>query len=251
MNLLEQLPQPVIFAHRGASAHAPENTLAAFRLAVDMRAPAIELDVKLTADRKLVVFHDLTVDRTTNGHGPLKEKTLPELRQLDAGSFFGSQFRGETIPTLDEVFESVGRLIYINIELTNYAAPLDGLADEVADLVKKHGMQDRVMFSSFFPTNLIKIRKLLPGCPAGLLTWEGTAGKLARGMIGAWITPRIIHPYTRDVTEAFMAHQKRKARRVHVWTVNDPQDMRRLFALGVNGIFTDDPPLALKILEEA
>src|SRR5512139_733767 len=98
--VLESLSQPIIFAHRGASAHAPENTLAAFELALAQQADAIELDVKLSADGQVIVIHDSSVDRTTNGHGKVQDMTLVEIKALDAGSFFSSQFAGEKIPTL-------------------------------------------------------------------------------------------------------------------------------------------------------
>jgi glycerophosphoryl diester phosphodiesterase len=248
MSWLEQQSQPVIFAHRGASAWAPENTLASFRLAVEHGAPAIELDVKLTADRQVVVLHDQTVDRTTNGHGDLRQFTLADLRQLEAGSRFSASYQGERIPTLVEVFEAVGAQVYINIELTNYASPADGLAGLVAGLVRKYAMQNRVMFSSFHPFNLLHTRSLLPKTPAGLLTLEGRAGRLGRGLLGRWVTPAILHPYFQDVHERFMQRQKQLHRRVHVWTVNDPHEMLRLASLGVDGIFTDDPRLALETL---
>src|SRR5690242_14424230 len=106
--MLESLPQPVLFAHRGASAHAPENTLAAFELALTQQADGIELDVKLTSDGHVIVHHDATVNRTTNGQGRIKDMTLVGLKKLDAGSSFSEQFRGEKIPTLEEVFEAVG-----------------------------------------------------------------------------------------------------------------------------------------------
>src|SRR5512139_1857475 len=118
--VLESLSQPIIFAHRGASAHAPENTLAAFELALAQQADAIELDVKLSADGRVIVIHDSTVDRTTDGHGKVKDMSLADLKALDAGSFFSSEFAGEKIPTLDEVFEAVGRRTFINIELKNH-----------------------------------------------------------------------------------------------------------------------------------
>jgi glycerophosphoryl diester phosphodiesterase len=248
MSWLEQLPQPVIFAHRGASAWAPENTLVAFRLAVEHGAPAIELDVKLTADRQVVVLHDQTVDRTTNGHGDLRKFKLADLQRLDASSSFAAQYQGEKIPTLVEVFEAVGSQVFINIELTNYASTGDGLSDLVAGLVSDHAMQERVIFSSFFPFNLLRIKRLLPQAPAGLLTEEGPAGRLGRGLFGRWITPAIIHPYVKDVDEHFMRRQKQFHRRVHVWTVNEPKEMLRLVSLGVDGIFTNDPRLALQTL---
>ena len=135
---LDSLPQPVIFAHRGASAHAPENTLAAFELALAQQADALELDVKLSADGHVVVIHDATVDRTTNGHGRVRDLSLADLKKLDAGSFFSQAFAGENIPTLDEVFESFGKRTFINVELTNYSTPGDALVESVCMLVKKH-----------------------------------------------------------------------------------------------------------------
>jgi glycerophosphoryl diester phosphodiesterase len=251
MSWLEQLSQPVIFAHRGASAWAPENTLAAFRLAVEHGAPAIELDVKLTADRQVVVLHDQTVDRTTNGHGDLRKFTLADLRKLDASGSFAAQYPGERIPTLAEVFEAVGQQVYINVELTNYASTGDNMVDLVAGVVREYAMQDRVMFSSFFPFNLPRIRRFLPQAPAGLLASEGSSGRLARGLFGRWITPAIIHPYYKDVDEGFMRRQKQLHRRVHVWTVDDPVDLLHLAALGVNGFFTNDPRQALQTLANA
>jgi glycerophosphoryl diester phosphodiesterase len=251
MTWLEELPQPVLFAHRGASAWAPENTLAAFRLAVEHGAPAVELDVKLTADRQVVVLHDQTVDRTTNGHGDLRGFKLEDLRRLDAGGSFAAQYPGERIPTLAEVFEAVGQQVYINVELTNYASTADFLPDLVAGLVCEYAMQDRVMFSSFYPFNLVRIRHFLPQAPAGLLASEGPSGRLARGLFGRWITPTIIHPYYKDVDERFMRRQKQLHRRVHVWTVDDPKDMLRLASQGVDGFFTNDPRLALQTLTKA
>jgi glycerophosphoryl diester phosphodiesterase len=250
MTLLTQLPIPLVFAHRGASADAPENTLASFKLAAELGAPAIELDAKLTRDGEIIVFHDLTIDRTTNGKGELRKKTLAEIRELDAGSFFNPRFANERIPTLAEVFETVGRQVFTNVELTNYASPSDQLPDRVAELVRKFNLQERVMFSSFHPFNLTRIKKLLPECPVGILTFEGMAGTITRGFFGERISPQCIHPYKDDVTAAFMARQKRLSRRVHVWTVNSTDEMRCLFDLGVSGIFTDHPRLALDILEK-
>ena len=128
---MQTWPRPLIFAHRGASAHAPENTLSAFELALEQGAHGIELDVKLTADGEVVVFHDPTIDRTTGGQGRISQLTLAALRELDAGSSFSEKFSGEKIPTLAEVFETIGRRAFINVELTNYSTRNDGLADKV------------------------------------------------------------------------------------------------------------------------
>jgi glycerophosphoryl diester phosphodiesterase len=249
--MLPTLSHPIIFAHRGASAHAPENTLASFRLAADQGAPAIELDVKLTADGEIVVLHDPTLDRTTDGHGLLVEHSLAQVRELDAGSSFSAEFKGERIPTLGEVFEEVGRRVYINVELTNYSTSHDDLVPRVVELVRKHGMQDRVIFSSFLPQNLSKARKLLPEVKLGQLALEGLSGWVFRSVIGNLFPHEAVHPYYTDVNQALVKRVHRQNRLVNVWTVDDPQEMKRLFGLGVDGIFTDDPALALKTLAES
>jgi glycerophosphoryl diester phosphodiesterase len=246
---LENLPAPILFAHRGSKAHAPENTLASFRLAVEQRADAIELDVKLTRDGYVVVLHDQTVDRTTNGHANLSDLTLEEVKRLDAGSFFGAQYAGEQIPTLDEVFVTVGKQVFINVELTNYATPRDRLVEKVAQIIRRHGQVDNVLFSSFLSLNLLSARRLLPDVPVGYLANEGLGGAVARSTNGQRIAPHIIHPYVNDATDDFVRKQHAIGRRVHVWTVNDPKDMQRLFNLGIEGIFTDDPLLARSVLE--
>jgi glycerophosphoryl diester phosphodiesterase len=238
-------PSPIIFAHRGASAHAPENTLASFELAVRQGAPAIEFDVKLSSDRKIVIIHDQTLERTTNGRGSVTSKSLAELRTLDAGSWFSADYQAQKIPTLDEVFEAVGDKVLMNVELTNYATPFDGLVEKVAEVIKKHALQKRVIFSSFFFTNLVMARRLLPTVPRGQLLFEGNSGWWQRVTAG-FMSLDAEHPYTSDVTAEMVERLHAKGRRVHVWTVNDPQDMRRLRALGVDGIFTDDPLLAQK-----
>lgn len=248
MNLITQLPQPVIFAHRGACAHAPENTLASFRLACQVGAPAIELDAKLSADGQVVVIHDPTVDRTTDGHGKVAEMTLAQLKELNAAHKFNDRYSGEPIPTLEEVFEEFGSQLYINVELTNYTSPRDQLVEKVAALVKRFNLVDRVIFSSFHPMNLRQIRQLLPDAQVGILALEGEKGKMARGWVGRMFSPHVVHPFLKDVDDAFLKAQHSRGRRVHVWTVNEPEDLRRLFRLGVDGVFTDDPKLAAEVL---
>lgn len=249
--MLTTLPQPVIFAHRGASAHAPENTLAAFELALAQNADAIELDVKLSADRQAVVIHDSTVDRTTGVHGLVKDLSFAELRSLDAGAFFSEGYRGEKIPSLEEVFEAVGKRTFINVELTNYNTPRDPLVETVCILVKKFGLQERVLFSSFLASNLSKARTFLPEVPGGLLALNGFLGAWARSFGFNFGRYQALHPYLKDVTLQQVRRVHRLNRRIHVWTVNAGDDMRRLFHWGVDGIFTDDPQLAVQLRSEA
>lgn len=250
MTILYDLNRPTIFAHRGACAHAPENTLASFNLAVEHGADAIELDAKLSADGHIVVHHDQTLNRTTNGSGRLVEMPLAALRELDAGSFFSPQFKGEKIPLLEEVLDTVGRKLLVNIELTNYATPKDGLAARAAELVRRMGLQERVLFSSFYPENLQITTQLLPQVPVGLLAEPFIKGWLSRSALTLKVSPRIVHPYLTDATRRMIQREHARGRRVHVWTVNAPADMRRLFAADVDGIFTDDPRLARQVLLE-
>lgn len=247
--MLESYPHPFLFAHRGASAHAPENTLAAFELALAQKADGIELDVKLSADGHVVVIHDPTVDRTTGAHGRVKDMSLAELCSLGAGSFFSENFSSEKIPTLEEVFEAMGKRIFINVELTNYNSPRDQLVESVCMLVKKFNLQKHVMFSSFFASNLSKAGSYLPDVPRGLLALNGIPGAWARSFGYAFGKYQALHPYLKDVTPEQVQRVHRLKGRVHVWTVNKAEDMRQLFHWGVDAIFTDDPQLAVQVRE--
>ncbi|GAB4428077.1 MAG: glycerophosphodiester phosphodiesterase family protein [Anaerolineales bacterium] len=246
-----QLPNPLIIAHRGASLYAPENTLSAFELAVEQGVPALELDAKLCADGEIVVHHDATVDRTTNGTGRVSKLSFSALRELDAGSHFDEKFRGEKIPALAEVFEAVGKKIFINVELTNYTTRKDDLTERVCALVKRFGLQDSVMFSSFLPANLTKARSLLPSVPRGLLSLGGVLGWWTRSFGFAFGEYHSLNPAFKDVTPQQIQRVHKLKRKLFAYTVNNAEDMRRLFLWGIDGIFTDDPPLAFKMLEEA
>ncbi|HEX8992921.1 MAG TPA: glycerophosphodiester phosphodiesterase family protein [Anaerolineales bacterium] len=246
--MLSELPRPVVLAHRGDRAHAPENTLPSFELAFSHGADAIELDAKLTADGHIVVFHDATLERTTNGKGRVARKALTELRVLDAGSYFSEGFRGERIPLLEEVFDALGKKLIINVELKNYDTPGDDLVERVCDLVVKCGLQERVIFSSFLARNLNKARRLLPGVPRGLLAARHLAGAWARSFGFSFGDYALLNPCIDDVDSHAVQRVHRLRRRMFVWTVNKAEDIKRLNGWGVDGIFTDDPALAIQAL---
>ena len=248
MNLSE-LPRLAIVGHRGACAYAPENTLASFELALRQGADAIELDAKLTADGQVVVIHDQTVDRTTGQHGEVRALTLADLKKLDAGSHFDVAFRGEPIPTLEEVFDAVGKRTFINVELTNYASVTDSLPEKVAELIRRHKLSGRVFFSSFNPIALYRARRLLPEVPIGLLALGGSKGSLARSFLGRLLAYQSLHPWVGDVTPELVKSTHKHGCKMLVWTVNQVEDMRQLFQMGVDGIFTDDPVLARQVLQ--
>jgi glycerophosphoryl diester phosphodiesterase len=248
--MLKHLPKPAIFAHRGACAHAPENTMSAFHLAVQQNADAIELDAKLSADGHVVVIHDQTVDRTTSGVGRIRDMSLSDLKNLDAGSHFDNTYQYEPIPTLDEVFTFLGGQIFINVELTNYASINDELPYKVAQLVKKHKLEKDVLFSSFNPIALRHIRRLLPEVPIGLLALPGYKGILARSNLGkALVSYQALHPELRDTSASLVNWVQKAGQRIHVYTVNHARDLRRILKLKADGVFTDDVPLARQVLE--
>jgi glycerophosphoryl diester phosphodiesterase len=244
------LKRPTIFAHRGSSAYAPENTLAAFRLAVQQGADGIELDAKLCLDGHVVVIHDDTLDRTTNGTGPVKSLSLSELKRVDAGSKFNTNYQSEKIPSLAEVFEAIGQQLIINVELSNYSSPVDDLPEKVVSLIKEYGLENNVMLSSFNFIALIRAHFLLPEIPLGLITFAGFAGPFLSSQLMNFGPLLALHPNYLDVTPDLitMAHQSKC--RLHAYTVNKPDIMKTLFTAGVDGIFTYDPLLAQKVLLE-
>ena len=245
--MLNELLSPIILCHRGAKNYAPENTLAAFKTSLELGADGFELDTQLTSDGHVVVFHDTTVDRTTNGHGKLSRLPLADLRELDAGSSFSEKYRGEKIPTLDEVFEAIGKRAIINVELKNFSTPFDNLAEKVCEVIRRHGIQKNVMFSSFLPWNLKKTARILPEVPRGLITakdWRGVWGRSFGFNFGNYDA---LHPYLDNVTPQQVHRVHKLKRKINVWVVNRDEDLRRLFNWGVDGILTDDPQLALRI----
>ena len=238
----ENRSRPLIYAHRGASALAPENTLAAFLLAQRLGADGIELDVMLTADKQLIVIHDDTVDRTTNGHGKVAEMPLAALRELDAGSYFGEAFRGEKLPTLAEVYEALGGKLRINVELKNYAHPLDALTSHVIRLTEKFHLEDSVLLSSFNPLNLSRAHMQNPHIKLGLLTNPGN--RRMQGSLGRIFPYDALHPYYTDVSAEMVARLHASHKQVNTYTVDATEDLLRMRDYGVDGVFCNNPAAA-------
>ncbi|MBP7032508.1 MAG: glycerophosphodiester phosphodiesterase [Chloroflexi bacterium] len=244
---MEEKPFPLIYAHRGASALAPENTLAAFLLALQAGADGIELDVMLSQDKELLVIHDSTVDRTTDGSGKVAEMPLAALRELDAGTRFGEEFRGEKLPTLAEVFETVGGKMRINVELKNYARPFDDLTRRVIKLTEQFHLEESVLLSSFNPINLSKAHNINPKIQRGLLV--SPADQRMLGGLGRLFPYQALHPYYEDVTREMTEQLHARGKQLNTWTVDDPQALLRLRAFGVDGIICNNPAAARAVLE--
>lgn len=248
MNFLDH-EHTLNIAHRGASAAAPANTLAAFEKAVELGADGIELDVHLSTDGVPVVIHDFTVDGTTDGHGRVASLTLAQLKQLDAGITFDPAFAGERIPTLEEVLEAVGDLLLLSIELKNFSLRDNGLERAVIAQVEQHGLGGRVILSSFNPFSLRRAKKIAPHILAGLLYAPNLPLPLRR----AWLAPlaphEARHPEHTMVDAHYMAWARRRSYQVNTWTVDDPDEMRRLIGLGVDSIITNIPDVLRSVLE--
>ncbi len=234
----------LVFGHRGAMAYAPMNTLASFQLAYEQGADGIELDVHFSKDRQLIVLHDFTVDATTDGHGPASDFTLSDLKRLDAGSWFSPAFAGETIPTLDEVFDSVGGKLLMNIEIKSRFAEPEALNCAVADCIRRHKMVERSLVSSFDPKLLKGFRTICPdvmmGClqrPGGQAAWVDGLAHEAR------------HPWHEQIDAAYMNCAKDAGYFVNAWTVNDTDRACALKRLGVNCLITDNPARIIAALE--
>lgn len=242
--------RPLNLAHRGASRHAPQNTLAAFIRAAELGADGVELDVHLSADGVPVVIHDFNLEATTNGTGAVRSKTLAQLKELDAGSKFDPAFAGEQIPTLAEVFEAIGQRLLINIELKSASLRDNSLTQAVAAVVKKYGMEKRVIFSSFNPLALCSIKQLMPHVPAGLLYAPDMPIYLRR----AWLAPLCPHEARHPHHSLLTPHSVRALRArgyyINTWTADEPDELRRLIALDVDAIITNRPDVLKQVLDE-
>ena len=200
--------RPLILAHRGARHFAPENTLAAFRLAAEMGAHGIELDVHICKDGEAVVIHNPSLDETSDGHGPVRDFTLAELQALDAGSWYAPEFAGERIPTLAQVLHELGPRLMLNIELKTDAFFSGELEAEVVRLVEDTHMAHRVIVSSFNPAALWRVRRLNRHIPIGLLYAPDQARHLRERWLQPLVQPNALHPRwdTLDQAAVVAAH---------------------------------------------
>jgi len=235
-----------IIAHRGASGHAPENTIAAFERAVELGAPFIETDVHLTRDARFVAIHDGTLERTTDGHGSVHDYTLAELRKLDAGRWFGRQFSEQRIPTLEEILAfAQARDVVFYLEIKYQTSW--GMHHALAAALQHPESAARTIVISFEPDTLLSLRRLNPFIMLGLLV-EKAETDLVKRALGAGA--RQICPRSDLVTRELVEQAHRADMHVVTWTANDPAEMRRLIDAGVDGIMTDFPDRLQAVVKE-
>ncbi len=225
-------------AHRGASGRAPENTHASFAAALDLGAEAIELDVQLSADGELVVIHDETLERTTDGAGQVGDHTAAELAALDAGSWFGATFAGERIPRLADVLAQVRDRVTLNVEIKS-ARDLGLIEPKLAALVAVEKATEWVVFSSFHSAGVRNMRAAAAWARLGVLCDEDPR---TRGLaLANEVNAELLIPGRRWLDARIVEEAHVRGLDVWVWTVNEPGEMRRLIALGVDALFSDYP----------
>jgi glycerophosphoryl diester phosphodiesterase len=231
--------RPLVFGHRGAAGTCPENTHVGFRQAFAERADGIELDVRCCASGEVVVIHDETVDRTSDGTGRVADLSLSELRGFDFGRGTGSG--RETIPTLEEVFARLPADKLINVEIKNDDLHSHREERAVAQLVARFGLHGRCLVSSFNPLVLWRLQQADARLSLAYLYHPQSRWYLRHLPVTWWLRLRALHPHHRLVTAHGVAQAHRRGLQVNTWTVNDEADLERVVACGVDGIVTDYP----------
>lgn len=235
-----------VVAHRGASGYAPENTLAAFRRAVELGATFIETDLQLSRDARFVAMHDATLDRTTTGHGPVQALRLAELRELDAGSWFGPEFAGERIPELKEILE-FARESDVGLYLELKPGGVWGTVHALLGALRGARDASRAVILSFDPGTLAEVRLLAPTLMTGFLFDQPYPDAVERALrMGV----HQLAPRGDFVTPELVAQARRADLQVVTWTINEPAHIRALIAAGVDGIMSDYPDRVVAALRE-
>ncbi len=237
------------FAHRGASEMAPENTLAAFELAAQQGADGIELDIRLCRTGEWVVIHDSRLNRTTDGRGFVRAKTLEDLRGFDAGSSFHPRFAAERIPTLAEVLDWARGRVLLNIEIKSLARVETRAEWRLLNLLRRHRVQRQCLLSSFNPIVLRRLARLDSGIPTGLLLNVKWFRRRAEKALFHSMNLQAIHLSRRLARPRLLERLRETGLGILVWNVNDPPGFHKLLDYGVDGIITDVPHLLTDILQ--
>jgi glycerophosphoryl diester phosphodiesterase len=238
-----------VIAHRGFSSRAPENTLAAIREAIALGADMVEIDVTLSSDGKIVVIHDETLDRTTNGTGPVSLHNLEDLKKLDAGSWFAPRFAGEPIPTLEDVLTTVNGKILLNIEIKSEAVER-GIAAKVIAMVRLSEMRDQVVISSFSPAALEQVHTEAPDFVTAVLYNSKVHDGLDAVEIVRDLGASVFNIKRQRLTPTILERCLMHGIPVGIYTVNKKRHMRRMIGKGVGAIFTDHPDRLIEVLQK-
>lgn len=234
-----------VIAHRGYSGAYPENTMLAFQKAVEAGSDMIELDVHLTKDSRLVVIHDETVDRTTDGTGSVKDLTFAELQEFNAAKCWGGKFGPQRIPSFEEYCEWAHDAgAYTNIEIKTDHTYYPGIEERIWETILRYGVQDNVMFSSFNHLSLQKINRIAGGVDCGALIWWEAGVKVFPGHYCREAGFTCYHAAIESLDEEMVADCKRHQIQLNIWTVNDMAGLEKLHAWDCEGIITNYPGVA-------
>lgn len=239
-----------VFGHRGAPEMAPELTLAGFAAALEVGADGVELDVRLCRTGEVVVIHDATLGRTTDGHGFVRKKSLSELKQYDAGSYYHPRFAGERIPTLAEVLELIDQRGLINVEIKGRGYPKDDIERKVLDVIYRYGVEDRTIISSFNPIILRRVARLDPEMPTGYLIDRNFSVGRSEQMLARLSGAQALHLHSALLRPSLVQRVREKGFHVVVWDVDTSEEMHRAIELGVDAVITDRPSLMKRLLTE-
>ncbi|MEM8679236.1 MAG: glycerophosphodiester phosphodiesterase family protein [Planctomycetota bacterium] len=242
LNQLRLEDDVIIIAHRGASARAPENTMAAVQAAIVDQADWVEIDVQEIRDGEVVVFHDSDFMRMANSSLKIWDATPEELNQLDIGSWFAAEFNDQRVPTLAELLQACKGQINVLIELKYYGHD-EQLESRVIDQVEQHGMSSEVMYMSLKADSVEKLKQLRPEAQVGWLL-SVSAGDLSS------VNADFLAVNAKSATRSFIDASHRRNQDVYAWTVNDAVTMSNLIGRGIDGLITDEPALAHRVLEE-
>jgi glycerophosphoryl diester phosphodiesterase len=245
----------IVIGHRGASGHAPEHTFASWDRALELGVDYIEQDLQMTSDGELVVMHDATLDRTTSGSGDVIARSLAEIKELDAGSWFDPRFHGERVPSLREVFERYGTRANYYIE-TKTPEDAPGMEEKLLALISEFGLRDaavekwQVLIQSFSRPSLLKIKEMDDALPLiQLIGKDYSSARIQKQLADIHGYAAGIGPARTSVDQALVDAAHAHGLVVHPYTVNDESEMRRLIALGVDGMFTDFPDRLNRLLD--
>lgn len=237
-----------ILAHRGASAYAPENTMEAFLLAVEQRADGFEIDINLTKDGEIIVIHDDSIDRTSNGKGDVMDYTLAELKAFNFNARFEDKYPQAEIPTLREVLQLVKEHdLYLNIEVKNILSKTDlyaELGSMAAAMVKEFGLENNVIFSSFNHGSMVKLKEAYPEMKTALLYM---AGLYKGGEYAKMTRADALHPLFFGVNPEMVEDAHEAGVQVNTWTVNEVSQIRLMIEAGVDAIITDCPGVCYEL----
>jgi glycerophosphoryl diester phosphodiesterase len=246
----------IVIAHRGASAYAPEHTFPSWDLALELGADYIEQDLQMTRDGVLVVMHDPTLDRTTSGTGEVIAHTIEQIKQLDAGSWFGPKFAATEVPTLREVFERYGRQANYYIETKN-PEETPGMEENLIALIDEFGFRNpavrkwQILIQSFSRDSLLKMKQMDEELPLiQLIEKEYDIAQIRQRLADIHTYAIGIGPSCMSVDGALVDAAHAQGLVVHPYTVNEELEMKRLIALGVDGAFTDYPDRLAKLVKD-